>query len=271
MASAGASSSRRLSAIGSPVVWIAWIGGQEAVRWLANRIAVQPEVLLIVAVITAAFVLIVAAMRPLTLLHPAPFPTGVILLTSCLAIPFAIPDRAFGGIFEKREPATVIDMYRAALESPSVLDWPAYYETFDDTFAASLTLPRDVVDELRQRVPLRQIVLAHPSYSCALVVLIDAYCINLEEIYGHYFRPGARYLSEYVTRQDGQAPEHPFFNANPSLSDAEANLLRDYGVSYVLADPEFAEHIDRKLRQAAVGATLEMDRNGYRLYRISGS
>ena len=257
-----------LSGIGSVVAWIAWRGGEEGVRWLANRTAVQPEVLLLIAVIVAVFVLAVAAMRPLALLQPAPFPAGVILLTACLAIPFAVPERVFGGIFEKRTPISIIDTYRAALESPSVLEWPAYYETFNDTLAASLTVPRDVVDELRGRLAPRQIVLAHPSYSCALVVLIDAYCINLEEIYGHYFRPGARYLAEYVRRRDGQSPEHPFFNTNPLLTETEVSLLRDFGVSYVLADPDFAEQIDRKLREAAVGATIEMNRHGYRLYRI---
>jgi hypothetical protein len=100
---------------------------------------------------------------------------------------------------------------------------------------------------------------------------MDAYCINPEFIYGDYFRPAARYHAEYVTRTNGQVSEHPFFNARPSLTEVEARLLTDYHVSYLLADPEHADGIALKLKTAAVGATLEMDLDGYRLYRISGS
>jgi hypothetical protein len=128
-----------------------------------------------------------------------------------------------------------------------------------------------VVDELQKRIPPRQVVLADPRYSCALVVLIDAYCINAESIYGHYFQPAARYFAEYVRQENGQAPQHPFFNASPSLTDGERALLKQYRVSYLLADPEYAEQTALKLREAASGATIEMDRDGYRLYRINGS
>ena len=113
-------------------------------------------------------------------------------------------------------------------------------------------------------------LLAHPGYSCALVVLVDAYCINPESIYGDYFRPAAPYHAGYVSLEDGQTPEHPFFNAGLSLTNGEDRLLREYGVSYLLAGPEHAEQIGLKLGSATVAATLEFELDGYRLYRISG-
>jgi hypothetical protein len=229
----------------------------------------QPELLLLIAVIAAIVVLVVAAKRTRPLLQPAPFPSGVILVTVCLAIPLAAPDWGLGGIFAKREPVTALSRFKAALSSPSVLDWPSHYEELRRSLA--VPVPRGVVDELRKRMPPRQIMLAHPRYSCALVVLIDAYCINPESIYGHYFQPAARYLAEYVRQGEGQAPQHPFFNASPSLTDAERGLLKEYRVSYLLAGPEYADQTALKLREAAPGATLEMDRDGYRLYKISGS
>jgi len=258
------------SAVGSVAMWIAWMGGQKAVQRLASGAVMRPELLLLTAVIAAAVVLIIAIRRRV-LLQPAPFPSGVMILTTCLAIPFAAPDWAFGGIFARREPVTAFSRFRAALASPSVLDWPSHYEELKRSIAPPLPVPRSVVDELRKRIPPRQIVLAHPRYSCALVVLMDAYCINPEAIYGHYFQPAAGYLAEYVPLGDGQAPQHPFFNANPSLTDAERRLLKEYRVSYLLADPESADRTALKLKAAAVGATLEMDQEGYRLYRISGS
>ena len=99
---------------------------------------------------------------------------------------------------------------------------------------------------------------------------MDAYCINPEFLYGDFFLPAARYHADYVRRTDGHAPEHPFFNARPSLTDVEDRLLTEYHVSYLLADPEHAGQIALKLNEATVGATLEMDQDGYRLYRISG-
>ena len=260
-----------ISAVGSVVMWIAWMAGLEAVQWFGDRTARQPELLLLVAVIAATIVLTVAATRTHAWLPPAPFPSGVILVTACLAVPLAAPDWAFGGIFANREPVTVFNGFEAALSSPSVLDWPAYYEGLDDTFDASLTLPRGVVDELRQRIPPRQVVLAHPRYSCALVVLLDAYCINPESVPGHYFQPAARYLAEYVDREDGQPPQHPFFNAITSLTEREDRLLTEYHVSYLLADPEHAEQIGRKLGDTNLRVTLEMEQDGYRLYKINGS
>ena len=260
-----------ISAVGSVVMWAAWTGGQEAVQWLGSRAVMRPEWLLLIAVLVAGVVLIVAAMRTRVLVPPAPFPSGVMLVTACLAIPLAIPNWAFGGIFARREPVTAFGRFEAALASPSVLDWPSYYEELKRSIAPPLPVPRSVVDELRTRIPPRQIVLAHPRYSCALVVLLDAYCINPESVSGHYFQPAARYLAEYVDREDGQPPRHPFFSASTSLTAGEDRLLTEYHVSYLLADPEHAEQIGRKLGETTARATLEMEQDGYRLYRISSS
>ena len=192
------------------------------------------------------------------------------LVTAGLAIPLAVPGLVFGGAFERENNASVFSRFRAALSQPSTLDWPEYYVELQRTIAPPLPVTRAVVDELRRRMPPRQILLAHPSYSCSLVVLMDAYCINPEFLYGDFFLPAARYHAEYVRRTDGQDPEHPFFNARPSLTDAEDRLLMEYRVSYLLADPEHADQIALKLKEATAGATLELDQEGYRLYRISG-
>jgi hypothetical protein len=180
-----------------------------------------------------------------------------------------MPDRAFGGMFTNRAPATIVDRFRAAAASASVLDWPQYYEQLPRTFVPSVTLPRGVVDEMRKRLPPRQVVLADPRYSCGLVVLLDAYCVNPEDIYGHYFEPAAAYFRDYVREADGPAPRHPFFDDSTSLTDAERRLLDEYRVSYVLADPEHADHIAAKLDAAGVGAQLEFERDGYRLFRLN--
>jgi hypothetical protein len=83
--------------------------------------------------------------------------------------------------------------------------------------------------------------------------------------------PAEGYFAKYVREGDGQTRRHPFFNGDPSLSDAERELLRDYRVSYVLTDPEFAEAMALKLGGGIVGTTLEMDQDGYRLYKVNGS
>ena len=260
-----------VSAVGSVVLWTAWIASGETVRWLGRLAVTRPELYLLVAVVVAAGVLTVAAIRTRPLLASTQFPLGVVVLTSCLAIPLAAPGWLFGGVFEKSDRMTVVTKFRNARTSPSVLDWPAYYEHMRHTIAPPLPVPRVVVDELRRRMPPRQILLAHPGYSCALVALIDAYCINPEFIYGHYFLTAARYHEEYVDSAETERPVHPFFNSQSELSDAERSLLIEYRVSYVLADPEHAEQIDRKLREAKIGAILEMNREGYHLYSISRS
>jgi predicted tellurium resistance membrane protein TerC len=255
---------------GSLVLWAVWTGGRAALRQLSIGATAGPELLLLTAVVTAVIVLSVA-FRTRVILQPRPFPVGTLALTMCLALACAAPEWAFGGIFETREPVTANKGFLEALSSPSVLDWPSYYEELKTSIAPPLPVPRTVVDELRRHVPSRQVVLADPDYSCALVVLLDAYCINPASVYGHYFQPAEGYFAKYVREGDGQTRRHPFFNDDPSLSDGERELLRDYRVSYILTDPEFAEAMALKLGAGIVGATLEMDQEGYRLYKVTGS
>ena len=59
---------------------------------------------------------------------------------------------------------------------------------------------------------------------------------------------------------------------DPDLTDLVRVLLKGEGHSISVASTgEHAEQIALKLETAAVGVTLEMDLDGYRLYRISGS
>ena len=191
-------------------------------------------------------------------------------MAAAFALVAAMPERAFGGPFARREPVTILERLRAARATPSIMQWPKYYELLKDSIAPSLPVPREVVDELRARMPPRQVLLANPLYSCALVVLLDAYCINPASIYGHYFQPAASYFERYVTDDGADMPRHPFYNDDPAIADTERALLGEYGVSYILADPPYAEAIARKLRMATVDAALVIDKRGYRLYRIEG-
>lgn len=257
------------SAIGSLVVWIVFEAGVAGVPWFAARTAVQPGLLLLVAVAVTVIVVTLAARRA-PLLPPAPFSFAVVVLAACVGLPLAAPHWAFGGIFADREVVTLATEYRTARSSPSVLDWESYYETLRRSIAPPISVPGAVVGELRRRIPPRQVVLADPRYSCALVVLFDGYCINPEWIYNTlYFKTAEKYHADYVRIGSGGRAEHPFFNANTTPTDAERRLLTEYRVSYLLTDPETAEPTSAKLH--ALGATLEMEHGGYRLYRIAGS
>jgi hypothetical protein len=118
-------------------------------------------------------------------------------------------------------------------------------------------------------MPSRQILLANPRDSCALVVLLDAYCINPERIYGHFFLSARRYHEECVHDVEGHEEDwHPFFNSTWPAENCERTLLRDYRVGYLLADPEHQTLIERKLLALNTDATTVMRRDGYVLYRI---
>jgi hypothetical protein len=111
-------------------------------------------------------------------------------------------------------------------------------------------------------------VLADPRYSCAIVVLFDAYCINPPSISGHYFQPALPYLERYVGRDASGRQAHPFFDGTPVLRPEEDLLLKEYNVSYILADPESAHAIDAKLKKASTASVLDFEHAGWRLYRL---
>jgi hypothetical protein len=121
---------------------------------------------------------------------------------------------------------------------------------------------------VRERIPPRQVVLADPSYSCALVVFLNAYCVNPEYVYGLFFQTAAPYLTDFVRRDSGGSVQHPFFNTNPQPWAEEAELLQRYRVSYILAAPGHLGTIEAKIAQASPGAELVLERDGYRLYRV---
>jgi len=130
-------------------------------------------------------------------------------------------------------------------------------------------VPGSVIRELRPRLPPRQVLVADPRYSCGLVPLVDAYCVNPEIIYAGYFLTARRYQEQYVhSRDDADGDWHPFYNTTWPMEDAEFTFLQDFGVTYLLADPEHAALIARKLAALDVGAAIEFTRDGYVLYRI---
>jgi hypothetical protein len=215
--------------------------------------------------------LVVSWRRDTASLRRSPLDTGVAVLTVCLAFPLALPDAGIGGVFDKREPVDLVTRFREAHAMPSVLEWDRYYDQLRQTIAPPLPVPRTVVDELRRRVPARQIVLADPRYSCALVVLLNAYCINPASIYGHYFQPAIGYYRGYVADRSSESPQHPFFNTTAGPSEAERRLIADYRVDFVLTDPRYGDLIGSKLAQAVEGARLELTLEGYQLYRITAT
>jgi hypothetical protein len=255
----------------SIVAWIMVALGQAAARALAGTSAMEPRILLAAGTLAAVVTLIVSRRDAAPRLRRSPFPTGVAVVTACLAVPFAQPDAGIGGTFTTRQPVDVMTRLQIASAAPSVLAWDDYYERLRETIAPPLPVPRAVVDELRRRIPPRQIVLAHPRYSCALVVLLDAYCINPASIYGHYFQPAVGYYRTYVADRGSDSPQHPFFNSAATISDAERTVIRDMGVAYVLTDPQYGGLISAKLVRAVEGAHLEMSRDGYQLYRVTAT
>ena len=243
--------------------------GRPASRALAAEAILRPGTVLAIGVAAALATLIVVWRIRQPLIPASRYAHGVAVLAACLAIPFALPEAGLGGVFTRREPTNVMTRITTARATPSVLEWPAYYPRLQTTIAPPLPVPRAVVDELRRRIPPRQIVLADPRYSCALVVLIDAYCINPVSIYGHYFQPAVAYFRDYVKERGSDTPEHPFFNSTASVSDAERALIQQYHVAYVLTDPEFGDLIASKLTAVVSGITLETTVEGYRLYRVT--
>ena len=253
----------------SLVAWVLVLIGRPAARALAAAAMMDPVRVLALGAVAAAATLIVSRRMQVPRLPRSPFSTGVAALTACLAIPFALPDAGIGGVFTRREPEDLVTRFQAARVAPSVLEWNPYYEQLRTTIAPALPVPRPVIDELRRRIPPRQVVLADPRYSCGLVVLVNAYCINPASIYGHYFQPAAAYFRGYVFDRGSESPLHPFFNLSPTLSDAERTLIQDYHVGYVLTDPQYGDLIGSKLAQAVGDAHLEMTLDGYQLYRIN--
>ena len=125
------------------------------------------------------------------------------------------------------------------------------------------------VESLTLRGVPRQVLAANPRYSCGLAALVDAYCVNPEIIYAGYFLTARRYQEQYVhSRDDAAGDWHPFYNTTWPMEDAELTFIQDFGVTYLLADPEHAALIARKLAALDVGAAIAFTRDGYVLYKI---
>jgi hypothetical protein len=255
----------------SLAAWVILLIGRPLIQAFAETATLNPLAVLAIGTMAAVAVLVVSWRRDTARLRRSSLPTGVAVLALCLAFPLALPDAGIGGVFVEREPVDLVTRFRAAQATPSVVEWDRYYERLRETIAPPLPVPREVVDELRRRIPPRQVVLADPRYSCALVVLFNAYCINPASIYGHYFQPAIMYFRGYVSDRDSDVPQHPFFNLIPVVSQAERRLIHDYGVTYVLTDPRYGDLIGAKLAQIVENVQLEMTLDGYQLYRVTAS
>jgi hypothetical protein len=193
-----------------------------------------------------------------------PLPTMVGLMTVLMAVPLA------GLARPERDRLTLLDRLRVARNQPSALDRVAYYDSIRATINNKTPIPAPgaVIDALTRRLAPRAVLLSNPGYSCALAALLDAYCVNPQEIYGHYYLSAEPYLARYrLVRDDGES-WHPFFNATWPVDPRERTLLKDYGVQYLLADPEHAELIQTKLDALGAHATVELRMNGYVLHHF---
>lgn len=167
------------------------------------------------------------------------------------------------------ERVNLVAAVKAASAIPSVLDGSRYYETVSTTILPPLPVPSAIVEDIRARLPPRQILVGDPRYSCSLAALVDAYCVNPDHVYGQYYLGARRYQLEYVHSIDGSDFDwHPFFNDTWPIEDRERRFLQDYSVTYLLADPAHADLIARKLALLQPGAVREYSRDGYVLYRL---
>jgi len=268
------------SAIVLSVLCLAWVGEQAAVRKLVDLAVLRLRVLLLIDAAAAAVIIAIAAAS-----HARFAPvrtTWAGLLAAGLIIPMPIANWSLHGAYTEGPRHSILAHLKQARSVPSVLNFPSYYERLK---GATAPIPLAVMEDLQRIVPPRQVVLADPTYSCGLVVLLDAYCVNPARISGHFFLPAIRYFEVYVEASSirpgavsldngGEHPGenqevHPFFNSTSSISERERRLLVDYNVTYILADPEHRDGIDAKLRHGGIDATIEANRDGYRLYRIA--
>ena len=193
-----------------------------------------------------------------------PLPAVVALMALLMAIPLAGLGRP------APERVTLLDRLRAMRNQPSVVEWTRYYDVVRMTMnnPTPIRVPRTVVDALKARLPARKILLSNPDYSCALAALLDAYCVNPKETYGHYFLSAGTYLARYRQFREGTEPWHPFFNETWPPDDRERTMLQTFRVEYLLADPEHADLIQRKLDALGATGAVELRADGFVLYRF---
>jgi hypothetical protein len=246
------------------VLFATWKWRVAGVGWFVGLAKAQPDRFVLMAAAAAVLALAVVVMRRARAIDEPRHVLALPALTAALAVVLA-----FGWSAADQ---TLLARVKSARAAPTVLDWPAYYDVLRASIRPTVPVPRAVVDELKMKIPPRSVVAADPRYSCGLVVLLDAYCVNPEAIYGHFFLSARGYQANFVHSIDGQdADWHPFFNAVWPPEEGERTFIATYRVRYLLADPARAELIDRKLLELHIGANVEMRRDGYVLYRLNES
>ena len=245
------------------VLFVVWNWRGAGVAWFVSLAKAQPNRFVLMAVAAAVLALAVVVIRRARAIDESRHVLALPALTAALAVVLALGSSA--------AEQTLWARVKSARAEPSVLNWPGcMYEVLRASIRPSVPVPRAVVDELRLKIPPRSVVAADPRYSCGLVVLLDAYCVNPESIYGHFFLNARAYQDRFVHSIDGQDGDwHPFFNAVWPPEEGERAFIAEYHVRYLLADPARAELIDRKLTELKIAAHVEMRRDGYVLYRLN--
>jgi hypothetical protein len=227
----------------------------------------QPRVAVLLAVALTVVIVYVATRRRNHIASPLPGRVSALAL-AVVAVVLAVPLAGLG--LAPNERVDLAAGVRRALAAPSILHWDAYYGVLQETILPRLPVPRAVVDDLRRRLPERQVLVADPRYSCSLAVVVDAYCVNPEHVYGQYYLSARGYQDRYVYSVEGSGGDwHPFFNETWPMEERERTFLKEYSVNYLLADPGHADLIARKLQALPVRATIESSLDGYVLYRVS--
>jgi hypothetical protein len=242
-------------------VWNGWT--RVAAQNLLDFARAYPRMFFLLSAVLAGGILVTASRRRRYVADWPRLPAAAVFLAAVIAVPLA------GAGLPQDERVNLVEGVRRARIAPSILEWNAYYDVLRQTINPPMPVPRVVVDELRRRLPPRQVVLADPRYSCSLAVVVNAYCVNPEVIYGQYYLTAQRYQNDYVYTIDGvDADWHPFFNTMWPVEDRERSFFQTYSVDYLLADPTHASLIARKLAALNVPAALEWSGEGYMLYKL---
>lgn len=254
------------SAVGSLVLGVLWYSESWMTTWLLQHVASSGRNYLWLVLVTGTVTLLTVLRGRFSAAVPGVSWT-VVVLSIVLALPIVIAGRSFEGLFPSRSRVSLPTRLAQSASAPSVLDWERYYPQLDGALGP-LPVPRTVVDRLRHIMPPRQVLLADPRYSCTLAVLLNAYCINPEQVYGHFFLSARRYHDVYVEDAREGSAWHPLFNSASAPADRERSFLEEYRPDYVLADPDRRDAIGNKLRAFGLQASMTVLDAGYVVYKL---
>lgn len=169
--------------------------------------------------------------------------------------------RGTGNVGGARQP--LLQTLVRAWASPSVLDWPAFYPVLRASTNPAIDLPAPILEDLERLLPPLQTLIADPAHSYSLPVVLNQHIVNP----GHRISTSLEYWERYTHEEDGRRV-HPIFNTSEVLSADERRFLRDFRVQYVLANPDYAGVVGRKLSAEPASFERVYARDGFLLFRV---